>query len=340
MPSIRKRWPSHISLFIYSNRNRRWSRKKCTMKLFHWPFELLDVSLSEIYVSQNSDFFSLSLFRSLVECVFVYAVYGPVSHSHPIRIQLLLLKIGWNVEKKCAEYCVRKGNAKNDPIFSTQPFIHCAVYCIRYGGHSAFVAVRSSPYTNFPHNARCLLPVIQYSIFFFCSSVCCLYSILLWLLVTVVWISAFADSFSVFFFFTRSKFYSFCRFPSLLLAIPYSSKKYKYFNSSTLDICSIGGSNSISLVLLRHLACLICITATKCGTWFQKKYNEKAQKHAQQSRLILTTSIICHLIYNMHDFVSTISCAILLSPLAIPRKYPNSEDAPTPPHITYPVRLT
>lgn len=83
------------------------------MKLFHWPFELLDVSLSEIYVSQNSDFFSLSLFRSLVECVFVYAVYGPVSHSHPIRIQLLLLKIGWNVEKKmCRILCEKRERKK------------------------------------------------------------------------------------------------------------------------------------------------------------------------------------------------------------------------------------
>lgn len=55
--------------------------------------------------------------------------------------------------------------------------------------------------------------------------------------------------------------------------------------------------------------------------------SDRHKKHAQQSRLILTTSIICHSIYNMHDFVSTILCAILLTPLGIRLKYtyPNSD---------------
>lgn len=158
MPSIRKRWPSHISLFIYSNRNRRWRMEPekngqwnySIGRLHSWMFALLDVSLSEIYVSQNSDFFSFSLSFAKRVRVRVTCVQCMVPWLIPILFVFSVVVENWlepSKKKTRAEYCVRKGNAKNDPIFSTQPFIHCAVYCIRCGGHSTCNAVRSSPYT-------------------------------------------------------------------------------------------------------------------------------------------------------------------------------------------------
>lgn len=68
----------------------------------------------------------------------------------------------------------------------------------------------------------------------------------------------------------------------------------------------------------------------------QTKYNKRVQKiRTQQSRLILTASIICHLIYNMHDFVSTILYAILCTPLAIAWSISTAEERLHRLHIPY-----
>lgn len=138
IPSIRKRWPSHISLFIYSNRNRRWRERgkkgqwnDSIGHLHSWIFPWARFMFYRTVI-----FFSLLSFAERVR-VRVCGVWSRVSYFSSAA---LLVKMVRTLEKKCAEYFVKKGNAKNEPIVLTQQFIHRAVYCIR---HATLYAVQA-----------------------------------------------------------------------------------------------------------------------------------------------------------------------------------------------------
>lgn len=118
--------PSHISFSIHFTETKN-EKKKRSMKLFHPPFAVWDVSqYGWDLCSTRQRFFPLFLrWPSACSCM-VYPLYGRILVYFWFSFCLMFKFLYGQIfdDPKRAENCVRKRNTKNGPIFFTQQFIH------------------------------------------------------------------------------------------------------------------------------------------------------------------------------------------------------------------------
>lgn len=253
-----------ITYFVFHLIVQKQGMKNRAMKTFRWLFALLERFVRDLCSTKQW---------------FFLPVAGRVS-EYGLILFVISVWICLRPERRKKN---QKKNVKHEPIFFTQQFIHSAIYCFRCEG--VWRAVYGI-YFFIMYVVFCQSFSIQFCFLLFHDfilSFCCWWC----------WICAWAESFFVFSLsFVVSTLF-------LFLLTPYFDKVWIFYQ------CYFGylfrwrlNFHSLSLILSVSVP---NITATKCGTWFSSFYfclqwrnNKKAQTRAQQSRLILTTSIIRH----------------------------------------------